>query len=173
MNKFIPIITGLLLMTLTLKKGISAKGIKLLKILEGEKFVVYDDVGHKAVGVGHNIVPLDNLNIGDRITPQQSKKFLRNDLNIAEKAIKNNVSVPLNQNQFDALVLFVFNIGVNAFLYINNGEPSTLLKKLNEYDYSGAQAEFPRWKFVTINGVKQINAGLIKRRQFEQDLFNA
>lgn len=154
-------------MTFTLKKGISSKGIELLKFLEGEKFVVYfDKAGHKTVGVGHKILPSDNLNIGDSITPLESGKFLRNDLSTAERAIRNNVLVPLNQNQFDALTSFIFNVGTGAFAN------STMLRKLNQYDYSGALAEFPRWKFITVNGIKDESPALITRRKYEQDLFN-
>lgn len=155
-------------MTLTLKKGVSANGINQLKFLEKERFVVYiDEAGHKTVGVGHKVLPSDNLNVGDSITPLESGKYLRNDLSLAERAIRNNVLVPLNQNQFDALASFIFNIGTGAF------SKSTLLRKLNEYDYNGALAEFPRWKFVTINGIKEESPGLIKRRSYEQNLFNS
>ncbi len=155
-------------MTLTLKKGMSANGINQLKFLEGEKFTVYfDEAGHKTVGTGHKVLPSENLNVGDSITPLEAGKYLRNDLNLAERSIRKNVLVPLNQNQFDALTSFVFNVGTDPFAN------STLLRKLNEYDYSGALAEFPRWKFVTINGIKEESPGLIKRRKYEQDLFNA
>jgi len=168
MNKLIPISIGIFLMTLTLKKGMSANGINQLKFLEGEKFVVYvDKAGHKTVGVGHKVLPSDNLNIGDSITPFESNKYLRNDLSLAERSVRNNVLVPLNKNQFDALTSFVFNVGTGAFVN------STMLRKLNEYDYNGALAEFPRWKFVTINGIKEESPGLIERRKYEQDLFNS
>jgi len=162
-------------MTLTLKKSISAKGIKQLKYLEGERLKVYiDQAGYPTVGVGHKVLPQDNLKIGDTITPLQSGKFLKQDLQNAERAIKMGVKVPLNQNQYDALVSFIFNVGVGAFL--NGGKndaPSTLLRKLNDYDYQGALAEFPRWKYVTENGVKSVDDILVRRRKFEQDLFNA
>lgn len=168
MKYLLPILTGIFLMTFTLKKTMSVNGINLLKFLEGEKFTVYfDAAAHKTVGVGHKVLPSDNLNYGDNITPLESEKYLRNDLSNAERSIRNNVLVPLNQNQFDALTSFIFNAGTGAFTN------STMLRKLNQYDYSGALAEFPRWKFVTINGIKQESPGLIKRRKYEQDLFNS
>jgi lysozyme len=61
----------------------------------------------------------------------------------------------------------VFNVGTNAF------ETSTLLKKINSGDYSGAAAEFARWNKITVNGQKVISDGLAYRRQAERDLFAA
>jgi GH24 family phage-related lysozyme (muramidase) len=73
------------------------------------------------------------------------------------------VKETVNQNQFDALVDFTFNIGCGAF------SSSTLLKKLNSGDHSGAAEEFLRWKFV--KGVEV--AGLLRRRKADRDLFLA
>jgi len=157
-------------MTFTLKKTMSQNGINLLKFLEGEKFTVYLDKGNNpTVGIGHKITPQDNLKVGDTITPIESGKLLRNDLSYAERAIRTHVLVPLNQNQFDALTSFIFNVGTGAF------SNSTMLRKLNQYDYSGALAEFPRWKFVTNRetGIKDEDIVLITRRKYEADLFNS
>lgn len=71
------------------------------------------------------------------------------------------VKVKLTQNQFDALVSFVYNVGVGAF------RTSTLLRKLNNGDYVGAAAEFKRWKF---GGGKEL-PGLVRRRKAEEQLF--
>ena len=151
-----------------LQKTMSQKGIAHLKSLEGEKFTVYlDQAGLPTVGVGHKVLPSDNLNVGDTITQQRIANLLARDLIAAQKAVNNYVTVPLNQNQFDALVSFVFNIGVDRF------KRSTLLRRLNDYDYQGALAEFSKWKYITINNEKVISEGLVNRRFFEQDLFNA
>jgi len=75
------------------------------------------------------------------------------------------VKVALTQNQFDALVSFVYNLGVEAF------RTSTLLRKLNNADYRGAAAEFKRWKNATVNGKLTELAGLVRRRKSEEQLF--
>lgn len=79
--------------------------------------------------------------------------------------INNNVKVPLTQNQFDALVCFVYNIGVGNF------KSSTMLSLINQGDYNGAAKQFIRWNKETKRGVKVENAGLTKRRIAERDLF--
>jgi lysozyme len=71
------------------------------------------------------------------------------------------VKRPLNQNQWDALVSFVYNVGAGNFI------SSTMLKLLNQGDYKGAAGEFPKW--VHTNG--QINPGLVRRRAAERALF--
>jgi len=86
---------------------------------------------------------------------------LAEDVREAEDAINDLCKVSLTQNQFDALVSFVFNVGVGAF------KSSTLLRKLNAGDYDGAAGQFPRWN--KDNG-REI-AGLTKRRHLEQSVF--
>jgi peptidoglycan hydrolase-like protein with peptidoglycan-binding domain len=76
-------------------------------------------------------------------------------------AVRARVSVPLTQNQFDALVSFTFNVGAGAF------GGSTLLKRLNAGDYAGGADEFGKW---TKSGGK-VFAGLVRRRTEEAALF--
>ena len=71
------------------------------------------------------------------------------------------VEVPLSDNQFAALVSFTFNLGRG------NLAKSTLLKKLNDEDYDGAGAEFPKWNKASGKAL----AGLTRRREAEQELF--
>lgn len=71
------------------------------------------------------------------------------------------VSVDLNQNQFDALVSFTYNLGCTSF------KNSTLLKKVNLKDFEGAANEFKKWKYS--NG--KVLSGLVKRREAERELF--
>lgn len=89
------------------------------------------------------------------------------DLQVAKNAILKNVKVPLNQCQFDALGVFIFNVGANAFAN------STLLKKLNSKDYDGASKEFIRWNKGRVKGVLSEMPGLTRRRVAEQKLFSA
>ena len=75
--------------------------------------------------------------------------------------IYNKIKVDLTQNEFDALVSFIYNVGSGNF---NN---STLVKKLNQSDYDGAADEFLRWD----KAGGEVLAGLTKRREQERELF--
>ena len=90
------------------------------------------------------------------VTQAKAEAYLKSDLTKYEQY----VTVPINQNQFDALVSFTYNCGAL--------KSSTLLKKLNSGDYTGAANEFPRWN--KSNG--RVLSGLVKRRAAEQKLFN-
>lgn len=167
MYKLLPLIIGLILISIpkNLKKSTSQNGIEHLRFVEGERLNVYnDEAGHPTIGVGHKLLPDENFTT---ITAAQSEQLLRNDLKKAEKIVNLNVKVPLNQNQYDALVSFAFNVGAGNF------KTSTLLNRLNNSDYKGALAQFPRWKYITKNGTKVLSSGLVNRRSYEQDLFNA
>jgi len=110
------------------------------------------------IGYGHTG---DDVWPGLVITLAEAEALLTKDLKRFEGYIDKYVKVPLTQNQFDALVSFVYNIGAQAFI------ESTLLKKLNAGDYEGAAAQFPRW-----NKAKgKVLAGLVKRREKELKLF--
>lgn len=95
------------------------------------------------------------------ITEAQARALLAATLVTYEDAVNRYVKVPLNQNQFDALVDFAYNAGAKNLL------TSTLLKKLNAGDYAGASKEFGKWVY---GGTKKLN-GLVKRREAERQLF--
>jgi GH24 family phage-related lysozyme (muramidase) len=80
---------------------------------EGARQTVYRDVaGYPTVGVGHLVTPEDGLRVGDRISKDKVLDFLERDIAIAERAVARLVSdLPLLQNEFDALVDLVFNVG--------------------------------------------------------------
>ena len=78
-----------------------------------------------------------------------------------EQAVREAVQVPLNQNEFDSLVSFVFNVGITAW------RNSTLLRKLNSSARAQAAQEFERWVYA---GSRKL-AGLEKRRESERLLF--
>ncbi len=95
------------------------------------------------------------------ITAAQADTIMRATLREYEAAVSRYVAVPLNQGQFDALVDFAYNCGAQ------NLRTSTLLRKLNAGDYSGASNEFGRW----VNGGGKKLPGLVKRRELERRLF--
>ncbi len=141
---------------------VSPLGIAFIANEEGLRLDTYlDFAGHLTVGYGHLVQPSDNLKLGNRITKERAEALLKSDLARFELAVSRYVAVGLNSNQFDALVSLVFNIGVGNF----NG--STLQRKLNQGDYAGAAAEFPKWRLA--NG--KPHAILEARRKREQKLF--
>ena len=100
---------------------------------------------------------------GMTCTIEQAQAWFLQDMAWAQNAVLNAVNVPLNQNQFDALVSFTENEGAAAF------ERSTLLRLLNEGSYAGAASQFPYWIYQG----SQVLPGLVTRRQQEAALFNA
>ena len=142
----------------------SEKGIDLLKILEeGKGFSSKSYIcsaGKRTIGYGHVILPDDN--IIEPITEDQAEDILEKDVNVAENAINKYVKVPLTQNQFDALVCFVFNIGKTNF------KTSTLLKFINEQLWDKIPKQFMRWVYHD----KKLIKGLENRRKIEVRLWN-
>jgi lysozyme len=143
--------------------NISQAGIKLIEKLEGCILHEYkDDAGVPTIGVGHT----GGVQPNQTITQAQADDLLRKDLAKFVARVNKFVKVPVNQNQFDALVIFDFNTGGLG--------TSTLLKKLNAGDYAGAAKEFDVWIKITDSdtGKKVVSQGLINRRNAEQALFN-
>lgn len=139
----------------------SDKGIEQIKSFEGFRSMPYDDVAGKlTVGYGHLIVPGDGCVAGSPITMGQATQLLRGDLHTAEQCV-NTCGVELSQNEFDALVSFVYNLGCGAF------QRSTLLKFLKQGNKEAAAKEFSKWCMA---GGKHSD-GILKRRFAEQECF--
>ena len=101
------------------------------------------------------------LELNTTITIEEAYKLFERDIKLKEEAILSLVSIKLNKNQLDALVSFVYNIGIPQF------RRSTMLKLLNKGDYIGASNEFDRW----VNAGGRPLKGLILRREAEKVLF--
>ena len=152
----------------------SENGLELLKQWEGFKLNVYkDSAGLPTIGVGHLITKSEqssgNIVIAgvpvayaNGLTDQEALDLLSQDVQPAEQAVNNGVKVALNQNQFDALVSFTFNVGVGAFT------SSTLLKVLNDGQYDQVPTQLLRW--TKAGG--QVVQGLVNRRNNEINLWN-
>lgn len=139
--------------------NISDQGLELIKSFEGCKLEAYQDVkGVWTIGIGHTG---SDVSDGVCITEDQAMDYLRQDVGWAEQVVNNLVTTALTQNQFDALVDFVYNAGSGNF------ENSTLLRLVNAGDFDAAAQEFPKWDHA--GGV--VVEGLLRRREAERDLF--
>jgi lysozyme len=96
-------------------------------------------------------------------TREQGEWYLHDDIASSEAAVSRLIHVPLNENQFSALVSFTFNLGSGAL------QASTLRAKLNRGEYLSASDEFGRW--VLARGLRLL--GLVARREVERKLFLA
>lgn len=130
---------------------------------EGLSLVAYlDSVGVWTIGYGDTGPDVVK---GLTITKAQAEERLRKRLVEFEGYVNRAVKVKLTQNQFDALVSLVYNIGPTNF---NN---STLLRKLNAGDYAGAADQFLVWNKGRVEGKLQVIDGLTNRRKKERQLF--
>ena len=143
--------------------AVSLFGVDLICDFEGKRLVAYDDgVGIWTIGFGTTIYPNGiRVKKGDTCTEAQAKVYMQNDLKKFEHAVNDAVNIPLNQNQFDALVSLTYNIGAAAF------SKSTLVKKLNAGDIRGAADQFDVW----VNAGGKRMQGLVNRRSKEKLLF--
>ena len=154
---------NLVLLNTTMRTSVS--GVSLIKQFEGlhvkrsdGRIESYPDpAGIWTIGYGHTkfVYP------GMLISQEEAEDLLIEDLREAEAAVNKLVIIDLDQNQFDALVSFVFNIGQGAFAR------STILRRINENQFELAGLEFDRW--IYSNGKRL--AGLERRRQAEAQLF--
>jgi GH24 family phage-related lysozyme (muramidase) len=139
---------------------VSAASINLIKSFEGLSLTSYQcEAGVWTVGYG---TTGPNIGPGLTITEQQAENFLHETLRSFENSVSELIKVKVNQNEFDALVSFTYNVGVNAF------KQSTLLKLLNDgVAHDIVASELLRW--TKVNG--NINEGLANRRRREKELF--
>lgn len=138
---------------------LSPNGVELIKHFEGCKLTAYRcsadvwTIGYGSTG--------PHVYEGLSITEEYAEELLRDDLLRFESGVLSAVTVPINQDQYDALVSFAFNVG------LGNLKSSTLLRKLNSRNYVGAGNEFQRW-----NRAKgRVLNGLTRRRHAESRLF--
>ena len=144
---------------------LSQAGIDAIAGREGFSATPYRDATGYSIGFGHFILPGENFT---SITRSEGLALLAQDTAKADAAVKRLVNVPLTSNQHDALVSFVYNAGINAFA------GSTLLRKLNVGDYSGAANQFAVWdKSHTPSGSFVTNLALEARRASEKAQFLA
>lgn len=150
---------------------VGQNGKKLFKDWEG--LVTHETGGAPTIGIGHLLTRSERtsgkiliggqaLDYRNGLTEQQCWDLLDQDLDGVESTVNAAVTVPRNQNQFDALVSFTFNVGDGAF------RGSTLLKLLNQGQYDQMPAQLKRWNKDNSHVVQ----GLTNRREKEITLWN-
>lgn len=138
-------------------------GIELIKYFEGFSPTMYTcPAGYRTIGYGHRQNGgIKHPEYYDTWTPEDFENLLRQDLIIAENAVNKLIIAVLNENQFSALVSFVYNLGSGRL------QSSTLRAKLNRGEYSEVPKELLKWCRA---GGKELK-GLKLRRQAEATLF--
>ena len=143
---------------------LGAEGIALIKLFEGLELAAYQDgAGIWTIGYGTT----KGVYQGMMIDEGTAEDWLRRDVELAEAAIRRNVTVSIHQNQFDAMISFIYNVGIGGF------KRSTMLKRLNRGDDHGA-AEALEWFNKIRNpetGKLRVSNGLKRRRAAERKLF--
>jgi lysozyme len=154
---------------------VSAKGIELLKSIEQLRLKPYDDqtgeeisswVKGATVGYGHLIASAEWNKYAGGITQEQADTLFIQDLEPFINAVRSEVTAEIAQNHFDALVIFVFNIGINGF------STSSALKLVNDpaavTDYPNLEAAWKAWN----KSQGQVMQGLVNRRNAEWDIYS-
>ena len=140
----------------------SDRGINFIAEFEGFEPKIYKDAaGYPTIGFGHLIKPGEEHKFRNGITRSEAIQLLKEDIRDSERGVNHYTKVALNQNEFDALVSFVFNLGSG------NYRSSTLLRKLNAGDKLGAADQFLRWN----KAGGKVLSGLTRRREAERALF--
>lgn len=166
----------------------SKNGLEFISRWEGIILNPYLDIAEKwTIGVGHLIKQSDsfegisNEQVRQLLASKDKKhpvasisisrdhalKILSRDVEITERELIKAITVPLNQNQFDALVSFGFNCGTGVF------RTSGACKSLNMGDYEGFTVKLLEWCKIRVGGKSQVNQGLLNRRKSEVELFNS
>ncbi len=142
----------------------SPNGLALITRWEGLKLNRYIcPAGKPTIGVGHVILPSEN--IPDVITEKMAMELLSKDVERFERAVNRSITIELNQNQFDALVSFVFNVGEGGLR--NTG----VQRAVNEKRFSDVPKRLKDWSKAKVNGVSTVLQGLLNRRISEGELF--
>lgn len=141
---------------------ISQKGLDLIKKFEGFSNKEYIcPAGKATIGYGHVILASESFQ--EPMTRLEAENLLKKDLEPRQKSLNGFLKVNLSQNQFDALMSLIYNIGTGNF------QKSTLLKFVNDRLFDKVPDQFRRWSYV--NG--KVSKGLLNRREEEIKLWLA
>ena len=138
--------------------NLTKAGLDLIKEFEGCQLKAYLCPANVwTIGWGHT----GDVKSGQVITQAKADSLLVTDMAIYVAGVNKLVGVPVNQNEFDALVSFAYNCGVEALA------SSTMLKLIHDRKFVQASLEFARWN----KGAGKVLAGLTRRREAERALF--
>lgn len=148
---------------------VSKKGLDLIKKYEGFRNAAYLCPANVAtIGFGSTFYE-DGSSVtlqDEPITRARAEQLLKNVLNKFEEEVNYSVTTKINQNQFDALVSFIYNIGTINYLC------STLLKRINKNpNDENISFQFKRWNKARVNGKLTVLKGLKRRRNEEAFLY--
>lgn len=137
--------------------------LALIRQFEGLRLAAYRDAaGVWTIGYGHTAqAGPPAVRAGMEISPGEAEALLRADVEAVATIVRRLVEVPVNDNEFGALVSFAYNVGTGAL------RGSTLLRRLNDGDRAGAALQFGKW----IHGGGRVLPGLVHRREKEKQLF--
>lgn len=136
----------------------SKQGMALTEQFESCRLEAYQDQrGTWTIGWGHTL----HVEAGMTCSQEQADQWLLDDVQDAANAVNQMVKIGLTQEEFDALVDFIFNLGIGNFQH------STLLADLNANDIQGVIDQFDKWDLCDGTVV----AGLLRRRDAEKALF--
>lgn len=138
---------------------ISQTGIDLIKHFESFRETPYlCPAGYQTIGYGHVIRLGETL---EEISEAEGEDLLLSDVAKAEASVQRLIKVALEENQYDALVSFTFNLGGGAL------QRSTLRQKVNREEHAEVPDEFKKWIYAG----GRILKGLIRRRIMEAILY--
>lgn len=147
-------------------RSVNAETIEHVKRWEGFRAKAYPDPGSRdgkpvTIGYGQTRRNGKPIQLGETITEDEASEWLLSELRRVAAVVDQAVKVPINDNQFGALVSFTYNVGDSAF------KGSTLLKKLNAGDYAAVPAQLARWN----KNDGKVMPGLTNRRASEAGLW--
>lgn len=141
------------------------KNVEIIKKHEGLRLEAYMPTPNDkwTIGYGHT----KTARPGMKISEARAEELLRSDIAWVEKVIEKEVTVPINQNQYDALASLIFNIGGAQF------KRSSVLRLLNQKNYQAAADAFLLWtkQRNKTTGKMDVLRGLVYRRNEERALF--
>ena len=138
---------------------VTQAGLDLIKHFESFRETPYlCPAGYQTIGYGHVIRSGENL---EEISEGEGEALLLSNIAKAEASVLRLIKVVLEENQYDALVSFTFNLGGGAL------QRSTLRQKVNREEHTEVPDEFRKWIYAGGQKLK----GLIKRREFEAILY--
>ncbi len=144
--------------------SVSEEGLRHIANEEGCRAQAYQCSAHVwTIGLGHT----QGVKQGDLVTNEQVAQHFVKDVATAEKVVKRHITQTPSQAEYDMMVSFVFNLGAGNFL------TSTLLRKFNKGDHSGACYEYQRWVFVNGKNCRHKESdceGIPKRRDKEMTI---